>query len=37
MEWIGALFMVLAVAFLVGIYVSQPFLRHSASAVKCTT
>jgi len=34
MEWIGALFMVLAVAFLVGIYISQPFLRRSASAVK---
>ena len=25
MDWIGALFMVLAVAFLVGLYVSQPF------------
>ena len=34
MEWIGALFMVLAVAFLVGIFISQPFLRRSASAVK---
>ncbi len=30
MEWIGALLMVLAVAFLVGIYVSQPFLRRMA-------
>ncbi len=27
MEWIGALFMVLAVAFLVGLYIGQPFLR----------
>ena len=34
MEWIGALFMVLAVMFLVGIDISQPFLRRSASAVK---
>ncbi len=29
MEWIGALLMVLAVAFLVGIYLSQPFLRRA--------
>ncbi len=28
MEWIGALLMVLAVAFLVGIFISQPFLRR---------
>ncbi len=28
MEWIGALLMVLAVAFLVGIYLGQPFLRR---------
>ncbi len=28
MEWIGALLMVLAIAFLVGIYLSQPFLRR---------
>ncbi len=32
MEWMGALLMVLGVAFLVGIYVSQPFLRRVAGA-----
>ncbi len=34
MEWIGAIFLVLAVAFLVGIYISQPFLRRPASAAR---
>ena len=33
MEWIGALFLVLAVAFLVGLYISQPFLRRPAATV----
>jgi hypothetical protein len=34
MDWIGALLMVLAVAFLVGIYISQPFLRRLAVPLK---
>jgi hypothetical protein len=34
MDWIGALFMVLAVAFLVGLYVSQPFILRARQPVK---
>src|SRR5512138_1842425 len=34
MEWIGSLLMVLAVVFLVGIYVSQPFFRREAGPLK---
>lgn len=34
MDWIGALFMVLAVAFLVGLYVSQPFIMRARQPVK---
>jgi hypothetical protein len=34
MDWIGALFMVLAVAFLVGLYVSQPFLMRAMQPAK---
>ena len=34
MDWIGALFMVLAVAFLVGLYVSQPFFMRPVQPAK---
>ena len=34
MDWIGALFMVLAVAFLVGLYVSQPFFFRARQPAK---
>ncbi len=34
MEWIGSLLMVLAVVFLVGIYISQPFLSRVMAPVK---
>ncbi len=34
MDWIGALLMVLAVAFLVGLYVSQPFITRPRQPAK---
>jgi hypothetical protein len=34
MDWIGALFLVLAVAFLVGLYVSQPFFVRQKGLTK---